>query len=98
MIGRDTVCAHEPGVPELEPVAVGILGDADGALRIVVAPHVDEVSIGVEDEYGDVAAVEDVDVVFRVDGYRCGFAEPDAVRDLGPAGDWFVVCDVAGRE
>lgn len=94
VVGRDAMCAHEPAVPELEAVAVRIFGDADGALRVVVAPHVDQVAVGVEDEYGDIAAVEDVYVVFGVDGDCGGFSEPDSVRDFCPSGDGFVVGDV----
>ena len=69
VVGGDAVCAHEPAVPELKAVAVRVFGDADGALRVVVAPHVDEVSVGIEDEDGDVSTVEDVYIVFGVDGY-----------------------------
>lgn len=49
MIGGDSVCAHEPAVPELEAVAVRVFGYSDRALRVVIAPHVDEVSFGIED-------------------------------------------------
>lgn len=49
VVGGDSVCTHEPAVPELESVAVGVFGYADRALGIVVAPHVDEVSVGIED-------------------------------------------------
>ncbi len=94
VVGGDAVCAHEPAVPELEAVAVGVFGDANGALWVVVAPHVDEVSVGIEDEDGDVAAVEDVYVVFGVDGYGGGFSEPYSVGDFCPSGDGFVVSDV----
>ena len=94
VVGGDAVGAHEPGVPELESVAVGVFGYADGALRVVVAPHVDEVAVGVEDEYGDVASVEDVNVVFGVDGNGGGFAEPYSVGDFRPSGYRFVVGDV----
>ena len=94
MVGGDAVGAHEPGIPELEAVAVGVFGGSDRAFRIVVAPHVDQISVWIEDEDGDVTAVEDVDAVVGVDGHRGGFAHPDAVRDFGPTGHWFVVCIV----
>ena len=61
---------------------------------VVVAPHVDEVTVGIEDEDGDVSAVEDVYIVFGVDSYRCGFAEPYSVGDFCPSGNGFVVGDV----
>ena len=94
MVGGDAVGAHEPGVPELEAVAVWVLGGPNGSVRVVVAPHVDDVSVGVEDEDGDVSAVEDVDAVVGVDGYCGGFSEPNPVGDFCPSGDGFVVSDV----
>ena len=63
VVAGDAVGAHEPGLPKLQAVAVGILGGSDRTFGVVIAPHVDEVAVGIEDEDGYVAAVEDVDTV-----------------------------------
>ena len=41
VVGGDAVGAHEPSVPELEAVTVGVLSGSDGTFGVVGAPHVD---------------------------------------------------------
>ena len=98
VVGGDAVCAHEPSIPKLHAVAVRIFGDADSTLRVVIAPHVDEVTVRVENEYGNVSTVEDVHVVFGVDGYSGCFTHPDAVWNFRPSGHRFVVSYVVEWE
>ena len=96
VVAGDPMRSHEPAVPELHAVAIGVFGDADRALRVVIAPHVDQITLGVEDEDGNVASIEYVDVIFGVDRYSGGFSEPYSVGDFGPSRYGLVVGDVVG--
>ena len=96
VIAGDAVGTFEPAVPELEAIAVWVFGDSDGALGVIVAPHIYDVAVGFEDQDGHVAAVEDVDVVFGVGGNGGSFSKPDSVGDFGPSGYGFVVGDMVG--
>ena len=57
-----------------------------------VAPPVEEVSSGVEDQQRHVSAIENVHTVGAVDGHGRGLPQPDTVRDLEVAVDGLEGC------
>src|ERR1700722_4828738 len=77
-------------------VAVDV--DAVGAAEQAFAPRAQELAVAVEHHHGMLAAVEDIDMVFAVDGDRRHVAELPAVGQLRPVLDHAITMFAASKD